>query len=43
MSNFKYRKYSLKNSNSLKLQKINPYKFYIVYKTINLISGDYIL
>lgn len=38
MSNFKYRKYSLKTSNSQKLQKINPYKFYIVYKTVNLLN-----
>lgn len=38
MSNFKYRKYSLKSSNYPKLQKINPYKFYIVYKTINLLN-----
>lgn len=39
MSNFEYRKSSLKLSNSPRIQKVNIYKFYIVYKTINLISG----
>lgn len=39
MSNFKYRKSSLKLSNSPRVQKINVYKFYIVYKTINLVNG----
>lgn len=39
MSKFKYRNSSLKFSNYPRIKKANIYKFYIVYKTINLING----
>lgn len=39
MLNFKYRKHSNRSLDTPKIRKINIYKFYIVYKTINLISG----